>query len=289
MLSPVPAGQIDVPNPLGKPGSTPLPMWEAPPAARPGGPNVIIIPGPPDLAKARAGDVDAQVRLGISFATAKPPNFAEALKWFSEASNKGSATGAMNVGQMHEIGLGVAKDSTEAVKWFRLAAERGFASAQARLGQHYENGFGVPQNYAEALKWYRAAADQKNAIGQNGLGALYERGRGVPTDQVEATRLFRLAADQGQALAQANLGLQYLAGRGTGQSARAGYFWLNLAAARLPAGTTPLRDQVARARDAAAAKLAPSEVESMQQMAAAWKPGSADVPADLPLGPTVAK
>jgi hypothetical protein len=51
-------------------------------------------------------------------------------------------------------------DYAEAVKWYRLAAEKGNAISQYNLGFLYENGQGVPQDYAEAVKWYRLAANQ---------------------------------------------------------------------------------------------------------------------------------
>jgi len=281
MLPPAAARDIQVPDPFAQPA--------APPAA----PRVIILPGPPPaganaavsvpadlLAKARADDVDAQVKLGIFYARAKPPNYQEALKWFRQASDRGSAAGAANVGQIYAAGDGVAKDPSEAAKWYRLGADRGDGTAQTKLGQLYEQGLGMPQDFAEAVKWYRAAADQKNAAGLTSLGSMYVRGRGVAADQAEATRLFRLAADQGWALAQANLGMQYLAGRGTAQNNSAGYFWLDLAAAKLSPDMKVLRDKVAHARDDAAAKLAPLELARVQRLAAAWKPGGAEVPAD---------
>jgi S1-C subfamily serine protease len=194
------------------------------------------------------------------------------------AADKGNAAAASHIGEMYGVGIGVPKNELEAAKWYRQAAIGGNAFAQNALGQLYENGRGVPQDYAEALKWYRLSAGQKFAAGQNNLGTLYSKGRGVPLDQAEASRLFRLSADQGNAFGQLNLGFQYVAGNGVPMSTEAAYFWLNLGVSRLPANVTALRDTIARARDAEAAKLAPAELQRLQQMAVAWTPGSAAVP-----------
>jgi TPR repeat protein len=240
-------------------------------------------PSPSDAARdlvaaAKAGDAEAQRKLGVLLLAIKPPKTDEAMKWLRQSSDKGNGGAAANIGVMFAMGLGVSKNEAEAAKWYRVAADRGNSEGQNLLGRLYETGQGVPQDYAEALKWYRLAVDQKNSAAQNNLGNLYATGHGVPADPAEAVRLFRLSADQGNAYGQANLGFQYSAGRGIAQSNTAAYFWLNLAAARLPAIVTALRDQVARARDATAAKLAPAELQRMQQMAGIWKPGSAEVP-----------
>jgi S1-C subfamily serine protease len=184
----------------------------------------------------------------------------------------------VNLGQILAGGVGVIKNEAVAASWYRKAADKGDADGQNMLGRVYENGQGVPQDFAEALKWYRLAADRNNSAGQNNLGNLYALGRGVPVDLPEAARLFRLAADQGNAVAQANLGYAYLYGRGVSPSVEAGYFWLNLASARLPANLSAQRDQVARVRDTTAARLAPATLQHLQQIAGSWKPGSTDVP-----------
>jgi TPR repeat protein len=227
--------------------------------------------------------------LGTQALSQKPPKPQEALKWFRQASDKGSPAAPQNIGAMYAAGFGVPKHLSAAARWSRSGAERGFAPAQNSLGQLYENGQGVPQDFAEALKWYRLAADQKHAGAQSNLGNLYMLGRGVAANPAEGMRLYRLGADQGNAAAQANLGLQYAAGKAVAQNDAAAYFWLNLAAARLPANAAALRDQVARARDGVARRLAPAELERMQHLAGAWKPGSPDVPGDAPSSGSAAR
>lgn len=85
-------------------------------------------------------------------------DYAEALKCFRLAADKGRAVAQFNVGLMFAAGRGVAQDYAEALKWFRLAAAQGNADAQYALGVAYFNGYGVLPDDAEAQKWYRLAA-----------------------------------------------------------------------------------------------------------------------------------
>ena len=75
---------------------------------------------------AEAGDVDAQVRLGLYYGT----------------------------------GRGVIKNEKKSLKWIYLAAMNGDVSSQQTLGIFYWRGDTVPQDKAEALKWFRKAAEQ---------------------------------------------------------------------------------------------------------------------------------
>lgn len=279
------AGEIQVPN---------VSESKRPPSVIILGPSGTLPLGAPVdpataalTAKARAGDHDAQAELGAKLLDARPPKFDEAFKWFQLAAEGGNADGAYRLGHMLATGLGRPKDAVAAAKWYRVAAERGHAVAQVSLGKASEIGSGVPQDFAEALKWYRLSADQKYAAGQNNLAAMYSTGRGVARDPAEAVRLYRLVADQGDDIAQANLGFRYAAGQGVAPNPAAAYFWLNLSAARMPATMTAQRSQVVGARDNAAARLAPPELERVQKMAAAWQPGSTDVPPEMPPGQAV--
>jgi Sel1 repeat len=237
------------------------------------------------MTKAQAGDHEAQVALGKKLRQARPPMLDDAFKWFQLAADGGNAEGAYNLGLMLQMGAGRPRNPTDAAKWFRVAAEGGNALAQAALGNLYGAGLGVPQDFEEALKWDRLSAAQNNAAGQNNLAALYAAGQGVPPDLVEAMRLYRLAADQGDAVAQANLGFRYqVGGKGVGANPAAAYFWLNLAAARMPVSMPAQRATAVGARDSISARLPPAELARLQHMAAVWKPGSTDVPPDIPPG-----
>ena len=49
---------------------------------------------------------------------------------------------------------------TDAVKWYRQAVEAGSARAQYNLAWCYEHGKGVAQDLGQARELYQAAADQ---------------------------------------------------------------------------------------------------------------------------------
>ena len=97
---------------------------------------------------------------------------------------------------MYERGNGVAQDYAEALKWYRKAADRGFPPAEVNLGVWYETGKGVAQDLAEAVNLYRKAAEQGFAVAQNNLGSMYFRGLGVPKNLVQAYLWYTLAAPQ---------------------------------------------------------------------------------------------
>ena len=75
-------------------------------------------------------------------------------------------------GERYFNGTGLAQDYAEAVKWYRRAAEKGHADAENNLGNCYYYGKGVPQDYTEAVKWYRKAADHGNADAEVNLRVL---------------------------------------------------------------------------------------------------------------------
>jgi TPR repeat protein len=166
---------------------------------------------PPDIAtlkaRAEAGDTEAQVRLGVAYASGNgtTANDTEAVKWFRKAAEKGDAAGEYSLGDMYITGRGVAANLAEGVKWMRGAAEAGDARGQFNLAAMYSQGQGVPKDDNEAVKWMRKAADQGLAAGQFGLGSMYAHGRGVSQNATEAVKWYRKAADQGDPAAMNNL------------------------------------------------------------------------------------
>ncbi|MGD0831036.1 MAG: tetratricopeptide repeat protein [Terracidiphilus sp.] len=215
------------------------------------------------------GDAGAQSFLGWLYASGQgvPQDYAQAAIWFRKAADQGDAGAQFNLGLSYAKGQGLAQDYTQAAVWYRKAAEQGEARAQHNLGWLYDNGQGVPQDYAQAAVWYQKAAEQNYAPAQRLLASLYFLGHGVPQDYGEATAWGRKAADQGDVRAQYGLGLLYNSGQGVTQSYAEAYFWLNLAAARSKGKE---QERFAKARDEAAAKLAPDDLSKAQQRAAAW-------------------
>ena len=94
---------------------------------------------------AELGDAAAQHSLGLMYDRENDENgrYAEVLKSFF----------------VEEYGVYVPPNYKEAIKWYTLSAEQGYAAAQHSLGLMYETGRGVPQSSKEALKWYTLAAE----------------------------------------------------------------------------------------------------------------------------------
>ena len=86
-------------------------------------------------------------------------------------------------------GPGVPQDYAEAVKWYRKAAERGDALAQNNLGFMYDYGQGVPEDDLLAHIWYNLAAAARNEDAEKGCDIVTERMR--PAQIVEAQQLAR--------------------------------------------------------------------------------------------------
>ena len=85
----------------------------------------------------------------------------------------------------------------KAVHWWKQAAEQGHAPAQVDLGLMHQIGVGTPRNLVEAQRCYLAAAEQGNASGLHNLAYLYRRGNGVERDASQAAAWYLQAAQQG--------------------------------------------------------------------------------------------
>jgi TPR repeat protein len=62
-----------------------------------------------------------------------------------------------NIGMAYKQGRGVPLDYAEAIRWFRRAADRGNSSAMVWLGFAYEYGQGVARDPTQARLWMEKA------------------------------------------------------------------------------------------------------------------------------------
>ena len=81
----------------------------------------------------------AMIRLAVT------PASAQAYEATRHAAEQGDADAQLDLGVRYATGEGVPQDDAEAVRWFRLAAEQGDARAQFNLGVRYDTGRGVPR------------------------------------------------------------------------------------------------------------------------------------------------
>ena len=72
-----------------------------------------------------------------------------------KSSENGSKYGQCALGACHCL-----SDGAPAVALYHLAAVQGLDSAQAKLGEVYDVGYGVAEDNAESKRWYRLAAAQ---------------------------------------------------------------------------------------------------------------------------------
>jgi TPR repeat protein len=120
-------------------------------------------------AEAKADNVDAQLKLGDSYAYGNN---------------------------------GLIQDYEKAIHWYRRAADTGDAAAQYRLGRCYQDGKLVKANRNDAAVWICRAAEQGHVAAMNELGELFKRGVGVKRDLLQAHKWFNLAAAGGDSTAR---------------------------------------------------------------------------------------
>lgn len=158
------------------------------------------LPLPELTEKAEAGDVQAQLSLGISYLSRRggiAQDFPQGVNWVRKAAEQGNADAQELLGILYADGLGVSQDYQQAANWYQKAAEQGNAGAQEFLGMLYGNGDGVPKDLRQAAYWLRKAAEQGRVKAQVMLGSMYTFGVGVPLDWALAYALFSHAAANG--------------------------------------------------------------------------------------------
>lgn len=97
------------------------------------------------------------------------------------------------LGQRYAEGKGVPQDLARAVEWYRKAAEAGHTAAQVRLAECYLTGRGVPKDLKQAVFWQEKAIEGGYTVKQH-LGALSRRRsrlssgiRDIPAELAERT------------------------------------------------------------------------------------------------------
>ncbi len=99
--------------------------------------------------------------------------------WRAEAAD-GSADAKFGLGLIHDLGLGVPRNSSIALRWYLEAAGEGLVDAQFNTAVMLDAGTGVPRDLAAAALWYARAAAGGHHRAQYNLGLMYEAGSGVP-------------------------------------------------------------------------------------------------------------
>jgi TPR repeat protein len=171
------------------------------------------------LAAAKAAPEDARTLYNFGRALRKNERYAEARTAFQLADSLGNGgRSTLELGVMHELGLGGGRDLAEARRLYERAIAGGFNHAKFQLGWLYERGQGVPNDKAKAGELYEDGittamknARQSRPYAEFLVGWLYHWGEPV-RDYAKAKNWFQKAAKGGQPLAMRNLGMIHAEG-----------------------------------------------------------------------------
>jgi len=98
------------------------------------------------------------------------------LSSLMSAANAGDAVAMNDLGVVYFSGSdGVPQDYAQAVYWFSRASQMNNAAAQNNLGWSYLQGHGVSVNPGAAKVWFEKAAEQGNVMAEFNLGVYYEK------------------------------------------------------------------------------------------------------------------
>jgi localization factor PodJL len=153
---------------------------------------------------ANAGNPTALTLLGLK-ALDSGNGIADAVKFLTQAAEKGQAVAQYRLGTLYERGQGVSADPAKAMHWYELSANQGNRKAMHNLAVAYASGPPGKRNMTEAARWFAKAAALGLSDSQFNLAVLYERGDGVPQSLVDAYKWYSIAAATGDTESQARI------------------------------------------------------------------------------------
>ncbi len=114
------------------------------------------------LEHAAQGDVESARRLGIEYMDGKygvvGRDYEKARKYHLQAAMGGERRSMMDLGTIHENGMGVPEDLIEAARWYEWSAKYGYGPAQHNFAIMLETGEAGRTDLVEAYMWYELAA-----------------------------------------------------------------------------------------------------------------------------------
>ncbi len=189
--------------------------------------------------KAGAGDAKAAWLVGRDYMTGdsylKPDN-AEAIRWFTIASEAGEPSAAYIIGELLTK-AGNPADArvayARAYALYKKAAESGNADALYWQGYMEQNGLGVPIQQKEGIARMEQAAEQGSLPAAYQLFKSYTKGLGTPEDAAKSLHYARILADKGGDAQMAYVVADaLLTGKGTAKDEAAALPYLERAAAQ---------------------------------------------------------
>ena len=213
--------------------------------------------------------------LCISAASAKSASAATAQKKGIDAAllakaNAGDAEAQYQLGNMYNFGDGVRRDYAQALVWYRKGAEQGDAESEFQLGGLYHFGHGVPQDDAQGFAWIMKAAEQGHTDAEFFISTCYGEGWGVAKDDAQGIVWLRKGSGAGtlQFTIISSVGRMRPAIDGVSQDYAEAYFWLDLAASE--SDSRKERKEAVKKRDKAASHLTAAELSSEQERVRQW-------------------
>jgi len=92
----------------------------------------------------------------------KAKQYTPALKYFYVSARHYNINAYVELGAMHEYGIGTSTNPQTAFYWYEKAAQHNHPRAQYHLANLYESGVGVNKNMKKATFWYQKAARNGN-------------------------------------------------------------------------------------------------------------------------------
>jgi localization factor PodJL len=132
-------------------------------------------------------------------------NLPDAVKFLTQAAEKGQAVAQYRLGTLYERGQGVPIDAAKAAHWYEMAANQGNRKAMHNLAVSFASGTARGKNMAEAGRWFAKAAALGLSDSQFNLAVLYERGDGVPQSLLDAYKWYSIAAAAGDTESKSRL------------------------------------------------------------------------------------
>ena len=173
---------------------------------------------------AQAGELPAdELKTGLAAYHAK--NYGQAFMHLQPLAETGVAAAQFTLGEMYRRGRGFVKSVPEALPLLKQAAAANYLPALNVLGEMHEVGEGVAQDFGAAQRWFQKAADAGDAKGQVNLALHYLRVEDA-RDFAQAAQWFKRAAEQSEPEAQYFYARLLLDGKGVEQNVDEALAWL---------------------------------------------------------------
>lgn len=140
----------------------------------------------------RLGNVAAQVELGIMYEKGlidNKVNIPKAIELYTEASAQGNKKANIQLGRIHEFGIGVPINIEKAIDFYMQGGELG-ADIELRIADYYDEGTGVEVDHVKAYYFYVLAAEHGSASADYNAGRYHYEGKIIKQDLESAIKFW---------------------------------------------------------------------------------------------------